>query len=236
MSLARTIPPITASNEEIRAKLEDADLPSLLPTLAYITGDLSLLRPELRIDPALIAEPEQAGLTPEQQAAIRDLAAEVLGRFRDGGATTVDDDADLQTIVEFLAGGVPMDEYMVMLVRGARPARQRPARPAVDQGRAGRRPAVPRRHRRLGDERDHRRLPAEAGRGSTSRSSRRTTTSAARGRRTPTRAAGWTSPTTTTGTRSPSATTGRTSTHRGPSCTPTSAAASTSSASVTTSC
>lgn len=116
MSLARTIPPITASNEEIRAKLEDADLPSLLPTLAYITGDLSLLKPELRIDPALIAEPEQAGLTPEQQSAIRDLAAEALGRFRDSGATTVDDDADLQTIVEFLAGGVPMDDYMTMLV------------------------------------------------------------------------------------------------------------------------
>ena len=116
MSLARTIPPITASNEEIRAKLEDADLPSLLPTLAYITGDLTLLRPELRIDPALLAEPEQAGLTPEQQSAIRDVAAEALGRFRDSGATTVDDDADLQTIVEFLAGGVPMDEYMQMLV------------------------------------------------------------------------------------------------------------------------
>src|SRR3954469_24878747 len=115
MSLARTIPPITASNEEIRVKLDDADLPSLLPTLAYITGDLTLLRPELRIDPAMLAEPEQAGLTPEQQSAIRALAAETLGRFRDEGATPVDDDADLQTIVEFLAGGVPMDEYMPML-------------------------------------------------------------------------------------------------------------------------
>ena len=116
MTLARTIPPITASNEEIRAKLETADLPPLLPTLAYITGDLSLLRPELRIDPLLLADPEQAGLTPEQQEAIRDLATEVLGRFRDTGATTVDDDDDLQTIVEFLAGGEPMDEYMEMLV------------------------------------------------------------------------------------------------------------------------
>ena len=52
MSLARTIPPITASERgDPRRKLEDADLPALLPALAYITGDLSLLRPELRIDP-----------------------------------------------------------------------------------------------------------------------------------------------------------------------------------------
>src|SRR3954454_23966299 len=116
MTLARTIPPITASNEEIRAKLETAELPPLLPTLAYITGDLSLLRPELRIDPLLLADPEQAGLTPDQQEAIRDLATEVLGRFRDNGATTVDDDDDLQTIVEFLAGGEPMGDYMEMLV------------------------------------------------------------------------------------------------------------------------
>ena len=116
MSLARTIPKITATNEEIRAKLEDADLPSLLPTLAYITGDLTLLRPELRIDPAMLAEADQAGLTPEQQSAIRDLAAATLGRFRDDGATPVDDDADLQTIVEYLAGGVPMDEYMEMVL------------------------------------------------------------------------------------------------------------------------
>ena len=64
----------------------------------------------------MLAEPDQAGLTPEQQSAIRDLAAETLGRFRDDGATPVDDDDDLQTIVEFLAGGVPMDEYMEMVL------------------------------------------------------------------------------------------------------------------------
>ncbi len=38
------VEPITATDDEIRAALEDAELPPLLPALAYLTGDLSLLR------------------------------------------------------------------------------------------------------------------------------------------------------------------------------------------------
>ena len=59
-------------------------LPPLLAALAYVTGDLSLLRDELRPDPR-VAEP-QGGLTDEQQAAARELALEALVRFRDGGS------------------------------------------------------------------------------------------------------------------------------------------------------
>ncbi|MEO5898961.1 MAG: NAD(P)/FAD-dependent oxidoreductase [Ilumatobacteraceae bacterium] len=114
MTLARKIQPITATDDEIRAALQDADLPPLLPALAYITGDLSLLREDLRIDPLMLSV-EQGGLEPERQAAVREVALAALVRFRDEGATPVDDDADLQTIVEFLAGGVAMDDYMPML-------------------------------------------------------------------------------------------------------------------------
>ena len=52
--------------------------------LAYLTGDLSLLREDLRPDPLLMAMP-QGGLTDEQQAAARQLALETLARFRDTG-------------------------------------------------------------------------------------------------------------------------------------------------------
>ena len=69
--------PITATDEEITAALEDAVLPPLLAALAHVTGDLSLLRDDLRIDPMLIAEP-QGGMTEEQQAAARQLAFDVL--------------------------------------------------------------------------------------------------------------------------------------------------------------
>ena len=85
MALARPVQPITATDEELRAALEVADLPALLPALAHVTGDHSLLRPDLRVDPLLMGE-DQGGLTPEQQDAVRALALETLIAFRDGGS------------------------------------------------------------------------------------------------------------------------------------------------------
>ena len=101
----RGVEPITASDDEIRAALADAVLPPLLPALAYLTGDLTLLRPELRIDPLMIGMP-QGGLTDDQQAAIRDLALEVLCRYRDAGCVpgAAPSDVHLQQILEYTVG------------------------------------------------------------------------------------------------------------------------------------
>ena len=109
-------PPITADDDQLRAALAEADLPPLLPSLAYTTGDLSLLRPELRIDPLLMRE-EQAGLTPDQQAAIRDLAFDTLRGLRDGTRTVkpVADRVGLQRIIEFIAGSPVAPEYLPLL-------------------------------------------------------------------------------------------------------------------------
>ena len=116
MALVHEIQPITVDDEEIRTALEVADLPALLPALAYITGDLSLLRDDLRIDPLLIME-DQAGLTPDQQAGIRALALATLVRYRDDGGVPASPPTGepLQQIVEFMAGGAAMDDYMPML-------------------------------------------------------------------------------------------------------------------------
>ncbi|MEM1333934.1 MAG: NAD(P)/FAD-dependent oxidoreductase [Actinomycetota bacterium] len=87
MDLSQRIEPITASDDEIRAAIADAPLPSflpaLLPALAHATGDLGLLRDDLRPDGELIRD-ETAGLTPGQQAKVRSLVAEVLIEIRDG--------------------------------------------------------------------------------------------------------------------------------------------------------
>ncbi len=48
MTITRSTEPITASDGEIEASLLEAHLPALLPALALATGDLSLLREELR--------------------------------------------------------------------------------------------------------------------------------------------------------------------------------------------
>ena len=76
--------PITATDDEIRAYLAEAEVPPLLPALAYVTGDLSLLRDDLRPDPNLLALP-QGGLSAAQLATARELAVDALVRFRDGG-------------------------------------------------------------------------------------------------------------------------------------------------------
>ena len=110
------VEPITATDDEIRAALEDAELPPLLPALAYLTGDLSLLRDELRPDPLLLAMP-QGGLTEEQRAEIRALAFDTLRRFRDGGSrpAPVPSDEDILRIMEFAVGGADMRDYLPLL-------------------------------------------------------------------------------------------------------------------------
>jgi 4-hydroxyacetophenone monooxygenase len=115
MALAKPIEPITADDEFIRAALEQADVPALLPALAYATGDFSLLRDELRIDPAVMIQ-DQGGLTAEQLAGARQVAYEAIVRFRDGGSRPVApiEGDDLKRIVQYMAGGLPVDDYMAM--------------------------------------------------------------------------------------------------------------------------
>jgi 4-hydroxyacetophenone monooxygenase len=116
MALARPIEPIDVDDDTIRSALEDSDVPALLPALAHITGDLSLLREDLRIDPARMIE-DQGGLSEEQIAAIRALALDALIRFRDGGSVCapMPTGDDLRHILEYMAGGLPIDEYLPMM-------------------------------------------------------------------------------------------------------------------------
>ena len=106
-----------ATDEQIETALRDAQLPALLPALAHLTGDMSLLRPHLRPDPVLAAQ-EQGGLTPEQQSEIRSLAAAALRAFRDEGgertcrATT----EDLGTLMSFTVGTDVGPEYVPLML------------------------------------------------------------------------------------------------------------------------
>ena len=108
--------PIVETDDEIRSVLDEAEVPPLLPALAYATGDMSLLRDELRPDPMLFGMP-QGGLTEEQQDQVRQLALDVLVRFRDGGCRPAPppSDDDLLRIMEFAVGGSGMAEYLPLL-------------------------------------------------------------------------------------------------------------------------
>ena len=109
--------PIVESDAAIRAALQDAEVPPLLPALAYLTGDLSILRDGLRPDPLLLGMP-QSGLTEAQLAEARALALETLIRFRDGGCLPAPPPSEraLLQIMEFaVGGGADMEPYLPLL-------------------------------------------------------------------------------------------------------------------------
>ena len=110
------VEPITETDERIAAALQDAVLAPLLPALAYLTGDMSLLRPHLRPDPLLIGM-EFNGYTPEQQDEIRALALDALRAYRDGGCVpaAAPSDSDLLAMMEFSVGVDGMDPYLPLL-------------------------------------------------------------------------------------------------------------------------
>ena len=110
------VEPITASDDEIRAFLADAEVPPLLPAIVYATGDLTLLKPELRPDPLLVGMP-QGGLSEDQQAQARELALGALVAFRDAGCRPAPPPADdqLLEIMRYAVGGVEMADYLPLL-------------------------------------------------------------------------------------------------------------------------
>jgi len=110
------IAPITASDDEIRRHLADAEIQPLLPALAYATGDMSLLRDDLVPDPLMLNLPG-GGFTDEQAATARALALDVLIRFRDGGCVPapVPSDDDVLRIMRFAVGGTDVAAYLPLL-------------------------------------------------------------------------------------------------------------------------
>ena len=110
------VAPITETDEQIAAALEQAELAPLLPALAYLTGDLSLLRADLRPDALMLSLPF-SGYTDAQQAEIRSLALAALIAYRDGGCVpaAAPSDADLLSMMEHTVGGTGMAEYLPLL-------------------------------------------------------------------------------------------------------------------------
>ena len=99
--------PITEDDTFIRAALQSAEIPALLLALSQATGDLSILRPDLRPDASDLLG-AQGGLSEEQLAAARDLAFDVLRRFRDSGSRPAPPPGPeaLRQMMDFAAGTV----------------------------------------------------------------------------------------------------------------------------------
>ena len=102
----------------LASAIAGAELPALLPALAHLTGDMSLvadeLRPPLRLRPDLV-EP-QGGMSEEAQELGRRRALAALQAFRDRGAVPAPDpdDAALRRLMRFVAGDVA-DDYLPLM-------------------------------------------------------------------------------------------------------------------------
>ncbi|HEY2430200.1 MAG TPA: NAD(P)/FAD-dependent oxidoreductase, partial [Acidimicrobiales bacterium] len=104
---------VPATDETVAAMVRYAHLPSLLAALAYATGDLSLLRDDLRPDAARAQEPH-GGLSSEQRRTGRRLAAEVISRGLPEHPGAPDRDS-LRQMMEFALGTGLSDEYLRLL-------------------------------------------------------------------------------------------------------------------------
>ena len=118
MDLSRPARPITESNEEIARALAETHLPSLLPALAHITGDLDLLREDLRPDTTSLVGDPTGFLGGEAAAAkARELALNVLASYRDAGcpAPKTPDANFLRAILKWIEPAANVDPYLPLL-------------------------------------------------------------------------------------------------------------------------
>lgn len=117
MAISREIAPLPQDDDRIREALADAHLPSLLPALAQLTGDLSLLRDDLFPGTVVLTDP-QGGLSPEAQEAARELALRTLADWRDGGAPPAPPlpREQARRMMDYLIGEHVSDEYLPLLL------------------------------------------------------------------------------------------------------------------------
>ena len=94
--------PITATNDEIREALTSAHLAPLMLTIAHLTGDMSILRGDIRPESAFLGPPD-AGISDEQGRTIRERAFDVISAWRDnpGDLHELSDD-ELEEMISFL--------------------------------------------------------------------------------------------------------------------------------------
>ena len=162
MSLAEAA--ITATDDELRAYLAEAEVPPLLPALAYVTGDLSLLRDDLRPDPNLLALP-QGGMSAAQQAeraGARARGAHPVPRRRLPSRAPA---VARRAVAHHGVRGRRLRHGRLRPAarRGARAPRRRPTGPPVAEGRCRSRPRLPGRRDRRRDVGPARRVPVAAG-------------------------------------------------------------------------
>lgn len=111
------VDPIIASDDEIAAAVQDADLPALLAALAALTNDERMLAEDLRPPPTKMGASikPQGGMSVEAQEKARHLTVQALIAYRDKGSPPPAADFPLlELAMRFLARGAGA-EYLPLL-------------------------------------------------------------------------------------------------------------------------
>lgn len=109
--------PITQTDEEIAALLEDVSIPALQASMVHLTGDPSWVRDDPRPVGLYINE-VQGFMSPEDQAVVRARALAAIRAFRDGdGVLPPPPGPDLvHEIMETMVAGPVPPEYVPLLL------------------------------------------------------------------------------------------------------------------------
>ena len=118
MQLDFTPQAMADDDETIRHNVSGVPAIPLLASVAHLTGDLAILRDDLRPDPQKIGMAPNDGYTTDQLALAHTLAVDALIRYRDGGsnAATGLAPAQLRVLVEFVVGRSVDDHYLRLLM------------------------------------------------------------------------------------------------------------------------
>jgi 4-hydroxyacetophenone monooxygenase len=107
--------PVTEDDEAIRRALKEAHIPSLMAALVHITGDLSIIRGDIRPTNAFFGD-AQGGITEAQQEKIRGIALQALKKYRDQGHKLPPaPSADIVEMVNFVIGTEVHGDYAEFL-------------------------------------------------------------------------------------------------------------------------
>ncbi len=109
--------PVTEDDETIAAYLEDVSVPTLLMSMVHLTGDRSILD-ECPRPAGIYLNEVQGFMSPEDQAAVRRRAVDVIAVFRDGGCTLPPPPtpSTVHEMMQVLVAGDVPDEYVPMML------------------------------------------------------------------------------------------------------------------------
>ena len=112
MAQALDFPPITDEDETIRKALEEAHVPSLMLALVHLTGDLELIRGDIKPASSFFGDP-QGDISEADQARVRARAFDVIKAYRDGDGRLppAPDAAAVSEMVNFIIGRPADPDY-----------------------------------------------------------------------------------------------------------------------------